>query len=62
MEQIAILDFNTNSVHVYDITNDTDINEEYIKHLGFNPDSVIYMFGEIITVIKHKETLKPLNK
>lgn len=54
MEELVILNFNTSEVHFYKIEYDIDVNEEYIKKLGHNPDECSWMCGEFINIIKHK--------
>ncbi len=58
MEDLVILDYSTSSVHFYKIDNDADLDYDYIKKLGFNPDECNWMFAEDIEVIKHKGILK----
>ena len=58
MKDLVILNYNTASVHFYKVDNNTNIDEEYIKILGFNPDECSWMFAEDIDIIKHKGILK----
>ena len=58
MEDLVILDYSTGSVHFYKVDNNINIDEEYIKILGFNPDECSWMFAEDIEIIKHKGILK----
>lgn len=57
-DTLAILDFDTETVHIYKCSVDANIDEEYIRSLGFNPDSCQWMFGSFIDVVKHKGILK----
>lgn len=57
MKDLVILNYNTASVYFYKVDN-TNIDEEYIKILGFNSDECSWMFAEDIEVIKHKGILK----
>lgn len=58
MEELVILDYSTSEVHIYKLDYDTDINEDYIKKLGFNINTCFWMFGTNIKIIKHSEILK----
>lgn len=58
-EQVIILDFHSSSVHIYDLDEDIELDEEYLNKLGFDADSVVLMYGFEIPVVKHKEKLKP---
>lgn len=53
MEELVVLNYNTSEVHFYNVDYDIDINEDYIKSLGHNPDECSWMSGEFINVIKH---------
>ena len=57
MEELAILDYNTLEVHFYKVDPNVNIDEDYIKKLGHNPDGCSWMFGEYIGVVKHKGIL-----
>lgn len=59
MEQLIILDWSTSEVHIYNISNDSNINNEYIKNeLGFDINYCSWMFGENIKIVKHNKILK----
>ena len=58
MEDLVILDFNNATVHFYKVDKDTNINDDYIEKLGFNPDECSWMYAEDIDVFKHKGILK----
>lgn len=53
MKDLVILNYNTASVHFYKIDNNTNIDEEYIKILGFNPDECSWMFAKNIEINKY---------
>ena len=57
MEELIIMDYSTLSVHLYKIDSNININEEYIKHLGYNTDECSWMFGEDIDIFKHQGIL-----
>ena len=54
MEDLVIIEYNTLSVHFFKVSTDANIDEDYIRKLGFNPNECSWMFGEYIEVIKHK--------
>lgn len=62
MGKLAIMDYSTTSIHIYDEEFDTDFEpdnmEEIIADLGYNNDEIYYMFGDNIEVIEHKEVVK----
>ena len=58
MEDLVILDFNNVTVHFYKVDKDTNINDDYIEKLGFNPDECSWMYAEDIDIFKHKGILK----
>ena len=58
MEDLVILDFNNATVHFYKVDKDTNINDDYIEKLGFNPDECSWMYAEDIDIFKHKGILK----
>ena len=51
MKELVILNYNTSEVHFYNV--DCDINEDYIKSLGYNPNECSWMSSEFINIIKH---------
>ena len=53
MKELVILNYNKSEVHFYNVDYDTDINEDYIKSLGYNSDECSWMSGEFINIIKH---------
>ena len=55
MEELVILNYATSEVHFYRIDYDTEVNEDYIKKLGHNPNECSWMFGEFINIIKHNK-------
>ena len=58
MEDLAILDYSTSTVHFYKVDFNTDINYDYIKKLGLNPNNCFWMFAENLEIIKHKGICK----
>ena len=53
MKDLVILNYNTASVHFYKVNDNTNIDEEYIKILGFNPDECSWMFAKNIEINKY---------
>ena len=53
MEKIAILDYSTNNVYIYKITEELDgyNTEDILKELGHDLNNCSVMFGENIGVI-----------
>lgn len=60
MEKLVILEFSAQdvTVHIYDIKSEVDVDEDYIKELGFNPDYCSWYFGCNAEVIRHEEVLE----
>lgn len=58
METLAILDYSTQDVHLFYISPDTEVDDEYIAHIGFNPDECFWMIGDNVGVTLHKGVLK----
>lgn len=59
MEELVILNYNTSEAHIYNVSPDVNIDEDYIKNtLGFNPDECSWMFGTNISITKHSNILK----
>jgi hypothetical protein len=59
MEKLAILDFESNEVHIYNIDSDYEPDiDDLLLGLGHNANMCQWMFGEDIKVVKHKGVLK----
>lgn len=57
-EQLVILEYATQTVHVYNIDPGVNIDEEYISNLGFDTSNCEWMFGpENMEIIKHEELI-----
>lgn len=54
MEELVILDYNRSEVHFYKVDFDIEVDEEYIRKLGHNPDECSWMTGEFINLIRHR--------
>ena len=48
-KKLIILDYRTTTMHIYYIEPDLFVNAQYLRTLGYNPDDVVYMFGDIKT-------------
>lgn len=57
METLAIMDYSIASINLYDIDEDADIDEDYIRELGYNPDECSWMFNESIQIYNNEERL-----
>lgn len=53
MEKLVVLDFNTHTVHIFNVENDVEVN---INNLGYGIDSdnCVCMWCENVDIIKHK--------
>lgn len=59
MENLVILNYNTGEVHIYNVSPEANIDEDYIQNgLGFNLDECSWMFGTDIEIIKHRRIIK----
>lgn len=58
MEELVLLNYSTLEVHFYKVDPNVNIDEDYIRKLGHNPDECSWMFAENIEVFKHKGILK----
>lgn len=60
MEKLVILDFIVQdlTIHIYPIKSDTEVDEDYIKKLGFDPNYCQWFFGTKAEVIEHNEVLE----
>lgn len=57
-EQLVILEYATQTVHIYNVDPGANIDEEYISNLGFHTSECEWMFGEDIEIIRHKGLLR----
>lgn len=58
MEKLTIVDIQTQEVtiDVYDIDEDENVDEEFIRNLGFNPDYCHWFFGTSFSIKYHSKT------
>ena len=47
--KLVILDYSTCLMHLYRVDANVFVNPKFIRNLGYNPDNVVYMFGDIET-------------
>lgn len=47
--KLVILDYTTTLVHTYDVDAEVYINAQYIRNIGYDPDKVVYMWGDVQT-------------
>ena len=45
--KLIVHDYTTGLIHNYKIDKDVFVNTKYIRALGYNPDNVVYMFGDL---------------
>lgn len=60
MEKLIIIDFLVQDVniHIYTIKSDIEIDDSFIKKLGFDPNYCSWHFGNKAEVINHEEILE----
>jgi len=58
IEKLAIIDFRDNSIHLYNIDSNVDMDDDYLNILGFDPNMVQTMFCSEIDIVKHAGILK----
>lgn len=56
MEKLVILDYSTNTVHIYNIDADLEISDEYVDSIGYNINNCYYIAGDI-EIIEHQGIL-----
>lgn len=59
-KKVAILDYSTCTIHLYDAKMGANIDEVYLATLGYKNSSCYYMVGEDIPIHQHDEILKPI--
>lgn len=57
-EKLVIIEYSTQTVHVYNVDPDAIIDEEYIRNLGFHTSECSWMFGEDIEIVRHGGLLR----
>lgn len=55
MKQLAIMNYITQEIHLFDIDTDAEIE---LSELGFRDSDCHYMWGENIKVVHHKEIVR----
>ena len=58
MEKLTVVDIQTQEVtiDVYDIDENENVYEEFIRNLGFNPDYCHWFFGTSFNIKYHSKT------
>lgn len=56
-EKLIIMDYSVGEVHIYDVLPDTNIDEDFIRDLGFNINTCSWMFSNTIEIVYHKEAI-----
>ena len=56
MEKLVVIDLLCQEVevHIYDISSDVEVDEEFIKKLGHDPNHCQWAFGAEVDIVKHK--------
>lgn len=55
-KKLVVLDFSTSTTHIYTCLSSTEIDEDYVRKLGFKDTECSWMEGDI-EVIHHKGVL-----
>ena len=55
MTQLAIMDYITQEIHLFDIDTEREVE---LSELGFRDSDCHYMYGNHIPIIHHKEAIK----
>lgn len=58
MKKLAIIDYGSNTIHLYNVDYDLKITPDIVNFLGFNPDKVDIMLGKQIDITNHVGILK----
>lgn len=58
MKKLAIIDYGSNTIHLYNADDDLKITPDIVNFLGFNPDKVDIMLGKQIDITNHVGILK----
>lgn len=56
MEKLVVIDFLCQGVevHIYDISSDIEVDEEFIEKLGHDTSYCQWAFGTKVDIVKHK--------
>lgn len=59
-EKLVILEYGVQdlSIHIYNTDTDTNVDEDFISTLGYEPDRCTWAFGTEVYVVEHKERIK----
>lgn len=55
--KLIVLDYRNCTMHVHYIEKSLFVTPQYLRNIGYNPDDIVYMFGDI-TTITHTGVLK----
>ena len=47
--QLVIMDYTTSLIHVYKVDPNVYVNAKFIRSIGYDPDKVVYMWGDVET-------------
>lgn len=57
MQELVIMDYSDSSIHFYQISSNKTIDEDFIEGLGFHSSNCSWMFGDFISIKRHKHIL-----
>lgn len=55
MKTLVVMNFCTGEIDIYNISNDTEINEDWFKKHDYNTDEIYWMFTEKLTININKD-------
>ena len=56
VNRLAVMDWSTNTIHVYQTAPDLEVTDEYVENLGFKMTQCHYMTGKV-SIIEHQGIL-----
>lgn len=56
-EKLIVLNYETTTVDIYDVSPEADVDEEYVQNLGFNTNMCSWMVGDDMEIVHHKGIL-----
>ena len=58
IKYLVITDFSTGEVDIYNVDREADIDEDFIRKLGYSPSSCQWMFCQNLKINHHSKILK----
>lgn len=59
-KKLVILDYKTCVMHIHYIEKSLFVTPQYLRNIGYNPNDIVYMFGDIRTE-EHSGILKDIS-